>query len=162
MVIQFFSCKESNPAKIGLEGVLKTSCVFIFRRCLQDVLIKTIIFVLLIRFQKTSSGRLQEDLIKTNIFLLAIRLEGVLKTFLRRLLDVFKTSCQDVLNTFLRGFWDVLQKHLQDMFKMCCKDVFKTSSKRLWNVLKICFQDIFKTCSTYGQGRFLCERTYYF
>ena len=44
------------PANIRLdEDVLKTSLVFVFRRRLQDVLIKTNIFALLIRFQKTSS-----------------------------------------------------------------------------------------------------------
>ena len=39
-----------------------------------------------------SSRRLQEVLVKTNIFLLAVRLQDVFKTFSRRLRDVFKTS----------------------------------------------------------------------
>ena len=69
---------------------------------LQDVLIKTNIFSLVIR--------LQDVLVKTNIFVLAIRLEDVFKTFSRRLAkassrllqDVFKTSCKDIFNMFPR------------------------------------------------------------
>ena len=48
-----------NPANIRLdEDVLKTSFVFVFRRRLQDVLIKTNMFTLPLRLQKTSSRRL--------------------------------------------------------------------------------------------------------
>ena len=81
-------------------------------KCLQDVLIKTNIFALLIRLQKMSSRRLQDDLIKTIIFVLAIHLQDVFKTFSRR-------------------FQDVLQKLLQDIFRMSCKDFFKTLSRRI-------------------------------
>ena len=89
--------KMSYPANIRLdEEVLKTSFAFVFRRRLQDVLIKTSIFVLVICLQ-----------------------------------DVFKTSCQDVFKTSLKG--------LQDIFKTSCKNIFKTSSGRL--------QDVFKTSS---------------
>ena len=76
----------------------------------EDVL-KTNIFSLIIRLHKTSSRRLQDVLVKTNIFLLSIRLQ-----------DVFKTSCHNVFKTFSR--------HLQDVFKKSCKNVFKTSSRR--------------------------------
>ena len=41
-------------------------------RRLQDVLIKTNMFALVLRLQKTSSRRLQDILVKTNIFVLAI------------------------------------------------------------------------------------------
>ena len=89
----------NNPANIRLdEDVLKASFVFVFRRRLEDVLIKTNMFALTLRLHKTSSIRLQDVLVKTNIFALAIRLQ-----------DVFKTSCQDVFKTFSR--------HLQDVFK---------------------------------------------
>ena len=40
----------------------------------------------------TSSRRLQDVLVKTNIFILSIRLQDVFKTFSRRLQDIFKTS----------------------------------------------------------------------
>ena len=52
---------------------------------LQDVLIKTNIFAIVIRLQKTSSRRLQEVLVKTNIFVLAIHPKDVFKKFSRRL-----------------------------------------------------------------------------
>ena len=62
-----------TPANIRLdENVLKKSFVFVFRRRLQDVFIKTNIFPLLIRLQKTSSRRFQ------NVF----------KTSSRRMQDV--------------------------------------------------------------------------
>ena len=49
------------PANICLdEDVLKTSYVFVFRRLLQDVLIKTNISTLVIRLQKMSSRRLDQ------------------------------------------------------------------------------------------------------
>ena len=71
--------------------VLKTSLVFVFRSGLQDVLIKTNIFNLLIRLQKMSSRRLHQD-----------QYIHLGHTSSRRLQDVFKTS----------------SKHLQDVFKM--------------------------------------------
>ena len=66
----------------------KTSFVFVFRRRLQDVFIKTNIFALAIRLQKTSSRRLGQDQY--------IRLGH---TSSRRLQDVFKTSCKNVFKT---------------------------------------------------------------
>ena len=81
------------PANIRLEDVFrlqKTSS-----RCLdQDEYV---------RLSLMSSRRLQELLVKTNIFILAIRLQDVLKTSSRYPQDVFKTSSrnlQDVLKTF--------------------------------------------------------------
>ena len=90
--------------------LMKTSFVFVFQRCLQDVLIKTIMFALALRLQKTSSRRLQDVLVKTDIFVLAIRLQDVFNASSRRLQDVFKTSS--------RHLPDVLQSHLQDVFKV--------------------------------------------
>ena len=78
-----------------------------------------------LRLQKTSSRRLQDVLIKTNMFALALRLQKtswsrpiysswpyVFKTSSRHLQDVFKTS------------------RLQDIFKTSCKDIFKTFPRR--------------------------------
>ena len=120
---------------------MKTSFAFVFRRRLQDALIKTNIFILVICLQdvfKTFSRRLQnvfktfskllaktssrnlEDVFKTSLRHLQRRLA---KTFLRRLQSVSKTSCKNVFKTFWR--------RLQDIFKPSCKDVFKTFSRRI-------------------------------
>ena len=120
-------------------------------RRLQDVLMKTNIFVLLIRLQKTSSRRLQDAFIKTNIFVLAIVLQDVFKTFSRRLQDIFKMSSrrpQDIFKTSSRCFENVFKtssRHLQDVFKTYYQvkvflvtqfqDIFETYSKRFWDVL---------------------------
>ena len=60
--------------------LIKTSFVFVFRRRLEDVLIKTNMFALALR--------LQDVLVKTNIFVLAICLQDVFKTFSRRLFSL--------------------------------------------------------------------------
>ena len=57
----------------------------------EDVLIKTNMLASALRPQKTSSRRLQDVLVKTIIFVLPIRLQDVFKTFSRRLQDIFKT-----------------------------------------------------------------------
>ena len=101
------------PANIHLdEDVLKTSFVFVssrrihspysyvFRRRLEDVLIKTNIFVLVIRLQDVLPRRLQ-NVFKT----FWRRLLDVLKTFSKRFQDIFKTSSwrfEDVFKTFSR------------------------------------------------------------
>ena len=91
------------------------SFVFVFRRRLQDVLIKTNIFALVIRLQKTSSKRLLQDvLVKTNLCVLAIRLQDVLQ---KRLQDVFKKSSKRLAKTSSRRLQDLLQRYLQDVFK---------------------------------------------
>ena len=82
-----------NLANIRLdEDVLKTSFVFVFRRRLQDVLIKTNVVALFTRLQKTSSRRLQ-DVLKTSSKRLA-------KTSSRHLQDVFQRCLQDVFKTY--------------------------------------------------------------
>ena len=101
-----------------------------------------------LRLQKTSSRRLQDVLIKTNIFVLAIRLQDVFKTFSRRLQDVLQKRLQDIFKTSSRRLQDVLKtssRHLQDVFKTYYQvkvflvtqfqDVFETYSKRFWDVL---------------------------
>ena len=111
-----------GPANIRLdEDVLKTYFVFVFRRHLQDVLIKINIIVLVIRLQdvfKTSSRHLQ-NVFRTSSRSLAKmssrHLQDDFKTFSKRLQDIFKT------------FW----RRLQDVFKTSCKDLFKTFSKHI-------------------------------
>ena len=106
-----------------------------------------------IRFTHTSSEKV---LIKTNIFVLVVRLQYVFKTFSRCLQDVFiftlLTSSEDVLN---KTNIFVLVIRLQDVFKTSCKLVFKTSSRRLakrfsrrlQNVFKMSCKNVFKTSS---------------
>ena len=100
----------------------------------EDVLIKTNIFAILIRLQKTSSRRLDQDQY--------IRLGH---TSSRRLQDVFKTSSRRLAKTSSRHLQDVLQRCLQDVFKTYYQvklffvtqfqDVFETYSKRFLDVL---------------------------
>ena len=86
--------------------LMKTSFVFAFRRCLQDVLIKT------------------------NIFVMVIRLQDVFKTFPRRLQDVFKTSSRRLAKTSSKRLQDVFKTSSRRF-----QDVFKTSSRHLQDVL---------------------------
>ena len=80
--------KCSCPANIRLdEDVLKTSFVFVFRRRLQDVLIKTNMFALALRLQKC--------------------LQDIFKTSSRRFEDVFKTSSRRLAKISSRRFQDV-------------------------------------------------------
>ena len=107
------------PANIRLdEDVLKTSFVFVFRRRLEDVLIKTNMFTLALRLQKTSSRRLGQDQY--------IRLGH---TSSRRLQDVLPRcpSCKNVSKTSSRRLEDVLIK--TDMFTLALR-LQKASSRR--------------------------------
>lgn len=68
-------------------------------------------------------------------------LQNVVKTFLRRFLNVFKSSCkyilktscrclQAVFKTYTEGFVNMSSRHLRDIFKtswMHFQDAFKTS-----------------------------------
>ena len=101
-------------------------------------------------WRRLSSSSLEDVFIKTNIFALALRLQKtswsrpiysswpyVFKTSSRRFQDVFKTSSRRLAKMSSRRF--------QDVFKTSCKNVFKTSSRRLQDVLQRYLQDVFKT-----------------
>ena len=88
--------------------LMKTSWMRLSSSSSEDVLIKTNIFALALRLQKTSSRRL----VKTS----SRHLQDVLP---RRFLDVFKTSSRR------------LDNRLQDIFKTSSKDIFKISSRRI-------------------------------
>ena len=90
-----------------LKGVFKMSFVFVFRRCLQDILINIKIFVLVTR---------QDGWQK--------RLQDISKTFWRCLEGNLKTSS------------NVLPKHLEDIFKTSWKRIAKMSSRHLQDVFK--------------------------
>ena len=114
-----FSNYNNSSANIRLdEDVLKTSFVFIFRRRLQDVLIKTNMFALALRLQKTSWSRpiylSWPYLFKTS----SKRLQNVFKSSSRRLQDVFKT------------FW----RRLQDVSKTSSRLSAKIPSRRFQGV----------------------------
>ena len=79
---------------------------------LQNVLIKTNMFALAVRLQKTSSRRLGQD-----------QYIHLGRTSSRRLQDVFKTSS--------RRLPKASSRYLQDVFKTSCKDIFKTFSRRI-------------------------------
>ena len=102
---------------------------------------------------KTSWKHLQDVLIKTNMFALALRLQ---KTSWSRPIYsswpyVFKTSSthfQDVFKTSSRCLAKMSSRRFQGDFKTSCKNAFKTSSRRLQGVLKTHsrhVQDVFKT-----------------
>ena len=106
------------PANIRLdEDVLKTSFVFVFRRRLQDVLIKTNMFVLALRLQKTSSRRLGQDQYIHLGHTSSRRLQYILP---RRLQDIFKTSSRLLAKMSAR--------HLQGVFKTFCRRLQDVSS----------------------------------
>ena len=108
--------------------------------------------VLRFRLQKTSWRHLQDVLIKTNMFALALRLQKTSSE------DVFKTSWSRpiyfswpyVFKTSSRRFEDVFKtssRPLQGVFKASSRrfeDVFKMSSRHLQDVLQRYLQDVFK------------------
>ena len=119
------------------------SFVFIFRRRLQDVLIKTNMFTLALRLQKTSSRRLGQDQYIHLGHTSSRRFEDVFKTSSRHLV---KTSSRRLAKTSSRRFEDVFKtssRHLQDVFKTFSRllqEIFKTSSRQ-WLLLRFnsCF-----------------------
>ena len=91
------------------------------------------------RFQdvfKTSSKCLQDVLVKTSIFVLANCLQDVCKTFLRRLAKKSSRRFEDVLKTS----WSIpIYLCWLDVFKTYSRrlqNIFKTSSRRLQDVFK--------------------------
>ena len=101
---------------------------YVFRRCLQDVLIKTNILVLVICLQDVfkASSRRSQNVFKTS----SRHLQDVFKTFSRHLQDVFKTfweRLQDVCKTY----------HQVKLFLLTrFQDVFEIYSKRFWDVFQ--------------------------
>ena len=107
------------PENIRLdEDVLKVSFIFLFRRRLQDVLIKTNMFTLALRLRKTSWSR--------PIYLSC---PYVFKTSSRHLQDVLKTSSRRLQNVFKAS-----QRCLQDVCKTSSRRPAKISSRRFQGV----------------------------
>ena len=102
-----------------------------YSRRLQDVLIKTNIFALLIRLQKTSWSR---PIYSSWPYVFKTSSKRFATTCLRRFQEVFKMFCKNVYKTSSRRLQDVLKtspRNVQGIFKTSCKDVFKTFSKRI-------------------------------
>ena len=119
------------------EHVLKTSFVFVFRRRLQDVLIKTNMFALALRLQKTSWSRPIYSswpyVFKTS----SRRFQDVLKTSSRRPAKMSSRRLQDVLKASSRHLQDVLKTYYQVKVFLVTQfqDIFEKYSKRFWDVL---------------------------
>ena len=116
---------------------MKTSFVFVFRRRLQDVFIKTNMFVLALRLQKTSLGRLGQDQYILLSHTSSRRLQNVFKMTSRRLAKTSSRHLQDVSKTSSRRLAKASSRHLQDVLrrlpdyiKTSCKDIFKAFSRR--------------------------------
>ena len=92
-----------KTSSIHLEDVF----VNIFIKLLEDVL-KTSMFALVIPPEKTSLWRLQDILIKTNIFALVIRLQHTFQTFSR----VFKMFSRRFAKTSLKRIQDIFKTPL--------------------------------------------------
>ena len=119
--------RSSHYMRCSLQLMLRLSCLS-RRLRLQKTPSRRLDQDEYVRLSLTSSRRLQDVLVKTNIFVLAIRFQGVFKKFSRRLAKTFarilqKTSCKNIFKTFWR--------RLQDVFKRSCKDIFKTFSRRI-------------------------------
>ena len=117
------------------EDVLKTSFVLAFRGLLQDVFKTSSSRRIYSPYSYVFRRRLQDVLIKTNILVLIIRLQDVFKMSCQ---DVFKTSSrrlQDVLKTFWRRLQDI-----HKTFPKRLQDVFRTSWRRLQDVLRDVFK----------------------
>ena len=118
------------------EDVLKTSWRFLSSWSSEDIFkapsrgLDQVKSWMVIRLQKTSSRLLQDVLIKTRIFVLVIHLNGAFKNSCQ---DVFKTSstyCVNVFKTSSVHLQEVFTASSRCLPKMCWRhlqDVFKTS-----------------------------------
>ena len=93
-----------------------------------------------LRLQNTSSRRLEDFLIKTNIFALVIRLQDVL---VKTNIFVVAICFQDVFKTSSRRPQDVLPRHLQDVLQKLPQDIYKTSSRLFQDIFKTSIKDNF-------------------
>ena len=110
---------------------------------------------------------LQDVLVKTNIFVLAIHLQEVFKTFSRHLQDVLQKYFLDIFKTSRRHLEDVLQKCFQDMSRTTSRrfeDVFKTSSRKTYHQVKLFLltrrRDVFNTFLRHAAKTVIYRRIY--
>ena len=116
-----FKClKFLHEKKIKLKTVLIASISILIRRRLEDVFKTSWSRRIYSPYTYVFRRRLQDILIKTNIFVLVIRLQDVsprlfkmssrrlVKTSSRRFEDVFKTFCKDIFKTFSRRIIELI------------------------------------------------------
>ena len=85
--------------------------------------------------------RLQDVLIKTNIFVLVIRLQDVFKTFWRRLQGILPRCLQNVFKTSSRRLAKTSSIHLQNVLQRCL-DVSSSYTVPV-KIFSRCLQDVF-------------------
>ena len=142
---------KSQPGKHSswwrrLEDVLKASFVFVFKRRPQDVLMKTNIFLLIIRLQKTSSRRLGQDQYICLVHTSSRPLQDTLKTSSRRFEDVSSSSTV-FINKSLRSIQHVCKTYCKDR---CLQNVSPRSH----------FWEIYSKCTKFASFSFSIYYTY--
>ena len=116
------------PANISLDGdALKTSWIHCSSSSSEDVF-KTFWWIWIYSpWSYVFRRRLQDVLIKTNILLLA-NPQAVFKMFSRRLQDFLQNRLRDIFKRSSRRFEDFFEtssRHLQDVLQRYIQDVFK-------------------------------------
>ena len=97
----FYNDKIPHKTSHQTFVLMKTSFVFVFIRRLQDVLVKT------------------------NIFVWAIRLQDVFKTFSRRLQDVLQKHLHDIFKTSSRRFENVFKTSSRPLARISSRRIIK-------------------------------------
>ena len=111
--------------------LMKTSWRCLLSSSLEDVFKTSWSRQIYLSYSCVFRRRLQDVLIKTNIFVLVVCLEDVFKTFSRRLQDVLPGRLEDVLKMSSRYLAKTSSRHLQDVLARRLQDIFKTSSRHL-------------------------------
>ena len=113
------------------------------------------------RLSSSSSRRLHDVLIKTNIFVLVIRFQDVFKTFSKHLQDVLQKRIQDIFKTSSRRFQNIFMTSCKDVFKTYhqVKLLLLTRLQEDLEMYSIGFWDVLQwRFSTEGFGRsHICE-----
>ena len=128
-----FSQQTFLLMKMSLRRLYQDEYIRLSHTPSEDVLIKTNILVLVIRFPKIFKTYCK------SVFKTSLRcLEDVLKISLRYLEEIFKTSSIRLGKTFSKHLQDVPSKYHQvKMFLLTClQDVFETYSTRFWDVVR--------------------------
>ena len=126
---------KSQPGKHSswwrrLEDVLKASFVFVFKRRPQDVLMKTNIFLLIIRLQKTSWSR---PIYSSCPYVFKTSSRHLAKTSSRRLANTSWRHLQDVLKTYHQVKLFLLTS-LWEVFNMFVRRTAKTAVYRTFHL----------------------------
>ena len=124
------------------------SFVFVFKTLLQDAFKTSWSRRTYSPWSYVFRRRLQDDLIKANLFALVIRLQDVYKMSSRRLQDVLLRRIQDVFKIYYQVKLFLLTL-LEDLFTRCFQDVFSTFFRRTTKTIiyiKICLGHTSEKC----------------